>query len=135
MEGNYDDPSAPTIDDQYWPRTFDAIDEYFRNSFGMTNIPLAYVTREHVKLMEGEEDTWDDPMDQMIDWALHFIPQVRANPTKHSTFIVDDNTVFDKLAEMTRRYTCLSYVKHSFTHVVIGPHTSCSATFPWTEQC
>ena len=31
-EGTYDDPSTPTIDDQNWPRTFDAIDEYFRNS-------------------------------------------------------------------------------------------------------
>ena len=70
-EGTYDDPSTPTIDDQNWPRTFDAIDEYFQNSFGMTNIPLAYVTREHVKPMEGEEDTWDDPLDQMIDQALH----------------------------------------------------------------
>ena len=46
------------INDRNWPRTFDAIDEYFRNSFGMTNIPLVYITREHVELMEGEEDTW-----------------------------------------------------------------------------
>ena len=47
-ECTYDDPSAPTIDDQNWPRTFDAINEYFKNSFSMTNIPLVYVIREHV---------------------------------------------------------------------------------------
>ena len=35
----------------------------------MTNIPLAYIMREHVEPMEGEEDTWDDPLDQMIDWT------------------------------------------------------------------
>ena len=71
------------------------IDEYFRNSFGMTNNPLAYVTREQVKPMEGEEDTWDDPLDQMVDWAPHFISQVGANPARHPTFIVDNKTVFD----------------------------------------
>ena len=60
-EGTYDDPSAPMIDDRNWSRTFDAIDEYFQNSFGMTNIPLAYITREHIKPMEGEEDTWMHP--------------------------------------------------------------------------
>ena len=60
-EGTYDDPSTPMIDGRNWPRTFDTIDEYFLNSFGMTNIPLAYITREHVEPMEGEEDTWDDP--------------------------------------------------------------------------
>ena len=93
-------------------RTFDAIDEYFRNSFGMTNIPLAYVMREHVGVMEGEEDTWDDPLDQMIDRAPHFFLQVGATPVRHQTFIVDNKTVFDKLAKMTRSYTCCSYVKH-----------------------
>ena len=77
----------------------------------MTNIPLVYITREHVEPMEGEEDTWDDPLDQMIDWAQHFIPRVGANPVRHPTFIVDNKTVFDKLSEMTRNYTCWSYVK------------------------
>ena len=110
-EGTYDDPSTLTIDDRNWPRTFDAIDEYFRNSFGMTNIPLTYIMREHVKPMEGEEHTWDDPLDQMIDRAPHFIPQVGANPPRHPTFIVDNKTVFDKLAEMTRNNTCWSYAK------------------------
>ena len=47
-EGTYDDPSAPMIDDRNWPRTFDTIDEYFRK-FGMTNILLAYIMREHVE--------------------------------------------------------------------------------------
>ena len=61
--------------------------------------------------MEGEEDTWDDPLDQMIDQAPHFIPQVGANPTRQPTFIMHNKTVFDKLAEMTRSYTCWSYVK------------------------
>ena len=37
----------------------------------------------------------------MIDRALHFIPQVGANPARHPTFIMDNKTVFDKLAEMT----------------------------------
>ena len=83
----------------------------FNNSFSMTNIPLAYIMREHVKPMEGKEDNWDDPLDQMVDQAPHFIPQVGANPTRHPTFIMDNKTVFDKMAEMTRNYACWSYVK------------------------
>ena len=61
--------------------------------------------------MEGEEDTWDDPLDQMIDQVPHFIPQVGANPPRHPTCIVDNKSVFDKLAEMTRIYARWSYVK------------------------
>ena len=81
----------------------------------MTNIPLAYTMRVHVEPMEGEEDNWDDPLDQMIDRAPHFIPQLGANPARHPTFIMDNKTVFDKLAEMTRNYTCWSYVKPFLT--------------------
>ena len=99
------------IDDRNWPRTFDTIDEYYWNSFSMTNIPLAYVTREHVEPMEGEEDNWDHCLDPMIDQETHFIPQVGANPTRQPTFIVDNKTVFDKLAEMNRNYACWLYVK------------------------
>ena len=70
-EGTYDDPSTPTIDDQNWHRTFNAIDEYFWSSFGMSNIPLAYITREYVEPMEGEEDTWDDPLDDRPGATFH----------------------------------------------------------------
>ena len=99
------------IDDRNWPRIFNPIDEYFWNSCGMTNIPLAYIMREHINPMEGEEDSWDDPLDQMIDWVPHFIPQVGANPARQPTFVVDNKTVFNKLAEMTRSYACWTYVK------------------------
>ena len=68
----------------------------------MTNIPLSYITREHVEPMEGEKDTWYDPLDKRIDQAMHFIPEVGANPARHPTFIMDNKTVFDKLTEMTR---------------------------------
>ena len=85
----------------------------------MANIPLAYITREHVEPMEGEEDTWDDPLDQMIDQVPHFIPQVGANPARLPAFIMDNKTVFDKLAEMTRSYACWSYVK-TFLHSCNG---------------
>ena len=67
--------------------------------------------REHVKPMEGEEDNWDDNLDQMIDRAPHFIPQVGAYPARHPTFIMDNKTVFDKLAQITRNYACWLYVK------------------------
>ena len=47
----------------------------------------------------------------MIGRALYFITQVGANPARHPTFIMDNKTVSDKLAALTRSYACWLYVK------------------------
>ena len=50
-----DEPKEPTIDPKDWPKTIEAIEEYFRSSYGITNIPLAYVIRQRADLPEGAD--------------------------------------------------------------------------------
>ena len=73
-EDNYEDASPPVIDDKDWPRMMDALCEYFRNTYGVTKIPLLYVVREIEATMDEPESHWEDPMMQMIDRAPHWVP-------------------------------------------------------------
>ena len=52
-----------------WPKTFNGIDEFVCNCCG-TNITLAYIVRKDSTPKEGEETTWDDPLEQMIERVL-----------------------------------------------------------------
>ena len=67
-EDNYEDATPPAIDDKDWPRTMDALREYFRNMYGITKIPLLYAVREQETPMDEPERHWEDPLMQMIDW-------------------------------------------------------------------
>ena len=68
-EDNYEDATPPVIDDKDWLRTMDALREYFRNTYGITKIPLLYVVHEQEAPMDEPEGHWEDPMMQMIDRA------------------------------------------------------------------
>ena len=70
-EGNYEEAVAPTIDDNNWPKTADALNEYCRNTYGLTKIPLLYIVNGTETLVLGPEDNWDDHLNKMIDWAPH----------------------------------------------------------------
>ena len=52
----------------------DALREYFRNTYGITKIPLLYVVREQEAPMDEPKGHWKDPMIQMIDRAPHWVP-------------------------------------------------------------
>ena len=70
-EGNYEEAAAPTIDDNNWPKTADALNEYCWNTYGLTKIPLLYIVNGTETLVLGPEDNWDDHLNKMIDWAPH----------------------------------------------------------------
>ena len=70
-EDNYEDATPPVINDKDWPRMMDALHKYFRNTYGITRIPLLYVAREQEAHMDAPEGYWEDPMMQMIDRAPH----------------------------------------------------------------
>jgi hypothetical protein len=54
-EGKHEDPKVkPTIDDNDWPKTMEAFDEYFRAYHGETGIPLAYVIRAEPNVPDQE---------------------------------------------------------------------------------
>ena len=81
------------------------MDEFFKNCYGITSIPLAYIFRKDTTPKEGEETDWDDPLEQMIERAPHTI--TGANGTiKHPTFVTDNKMLFDQLAELTRDHKC-----------------------------
>ena len=63
-EDNYEDATPPGIDDKDWPRTMDALREYFHNMYGITKIPLLYVVREQETPMDEPEGHWEDPLMQ-----------------------------------------------------------------------
>ena len=73
-EDNYEDATPPVIDDKDWPRMMDALHEYFRNTYGITKIPLLYMVHEQEVPMGEPEGHWEDPMMQMIDRAPHWVP-------------------------------------------------------------
>ena len=86
-DGNWDDPKAPIINERDWPKTFDGMDEFFRKSYGITSIPLAYIIRKHTTPKEEEETDWDDPLEQMIKRAPHTITEANGTIIKHPTFV------------------------------------------------
>ena len=50
---------------------------------------------------EGEENDWDNPLEQMIERATHTITQADGTIIKHPIFVTDNKMVFDNLAELT----------------------------------
>jgi hypothetical protein len=47
-EKDHKDPEAPEIDEKDWPRTIEAMKEYFASCLGTTKIPLAYIIRKNL---------------------------------------------------------------------------------------
>ena len=82
-----------------WPKTFDRIDEFFCQCYGITSIPLAYIIRKGSTAKEGVETAWDDPLEQMIERAPHTVTEADGTIIKHPTFMTDNKMLFDKLAE------------------------------------
>ena len=73
LDGNWDDPKAPMINERDWPKTFDGMDKFFMKCYCVTSILLAYIIRKDTTPKEGEESDCDDQ--QMIERAL--IPSQR----------------------------------------------------------
>ena len=46
---NNEPASAPTVDDKYWFKTMEALEEYLHQICGMSGVPLSYVVRNHIK--------------------------------------------------------------------------------------
>ena len=82
------------INERDWPKTFDRIDEFFHTCYGTTNIPLAYIIRKDSTPTEGEETDWDDPLEQMIEIALHTITEADGTIIKHLNFVTDNKMFF-----------------------------------------
>jgi hypothetical protein len=69
-----DPPTAPTIDPKNWPKTMDAIQDYFCCVLGETKAPLAYVIRDAAEVpaeADGPPGNYDTPENEMIACMPH----------------------------------------------------------------
>jgi hypothetical protein len=96
---NYENPKRkPTINDKDWPKTFEALKQYFTLKRGEYHIPLAYVIREQVDpptAADNPVDNYAMPVEEMIACALH-----ERNGQPNPVFIINSGKVLDNLADM-----------------------------------
>ena len=95
---------VPKIDMKDWPKTIEAIEEYFRNYLGETGIPLAYVVRkeENVPANPDPSANYDTAMDEMIARA----PHADAAGVMTAHFSVDRTKVWQLMSTICRDEVC-----------------------------
>ena len=72
FESMYKNPDElPVINPKDWPKTMEAIDEYFRSVLGERKIPLAYVICKNVDIAP-DVDRFPTIQDEMIARAQNF---------------------------------------------------------------
>jgi hypothetical protein len=107
---NYENPERkPTINDKDWPKTFEALEQYFTLKCGEYHIPLAYVIREQVNLPAATDDPADNyamPVEEMIARAPH-----ERNGQPDPIFIINSGKVLDDLADMFQEAMSWTYMK------------------------
>ncbi len=120
-ELNYENPKTKlTIDDKDWPKTFEALEQYFTLKHGEYHIPLANVIWEQVDLPTAADDPADNyamPVEEMIAHALH-----ERNGQPDPIFIINSGKVLDNLADMFRETMSSTYMKD-----FVQPRDGCGA--------
>jgi hypothetical protein len=105
-----DPPSAPTIDSKNWPKTIDALQDYFSSVLGETKAPLAYVIRDVASVTAEADDppnNYDTPENEMISQMPHQDGAGLDLPT----YVHDRSKVWQTMAEVCRDDKCWIYVK------------------------
>jgi hypothetical protein len=105
------DPKPPEIDDKDWPRTLEAVLEYFGACLGSTKIPLAYVVRKSLEPVPMPATGWSTNEEQMIGRAPIVINAAAPVLVYTVPFQVDNKAVWLKIAAMTREKECWTYVR------------------------
>ena len=105
-----DPPTAPTIDPKNWPKTMDALQDYFCCVLGETKAPLAYIIRDVATVPDEADDApdnYDTPENEMIARMPHQDAQGDDLPT----YIHDRSKVWQTMSEVCRDDKCWTYVK------------------------
>ena len=108
-EQEHSDVEPPTIDPKDWPRTIEAIEEWFRGCLGVTKIPLLYVIRETIEVQPPNDEpstSFPSRQDELIARA----PIVEADGTFNMTYLSDRAKVWELLSDLTRSHDCFTYV-------------------------
>ena len=105
-----DPPTAPTIDPKNWPKTMEALQDYFSCVLGETKAPLAYIIRDVAAVPAEADDpagNYDTPENEMIARMPHQDAQGEDLPT----YIHDRSKVWQTMSEVCRDDKCWTYVK------------------------
>jgi hypothetical protein len=105
-----DAPTAPKIDPKNWPKTIEALRDYYSSVLGETKAPLAYVIRDEAAVPPEADDpanNYDTPEDEMISRMPHQDAAGADLPTyKH-----DRSKVWQTISEVCQDEKCWTYVK------------------------
>jgi hypothetical protein len=96
-------PEQPVINEKYWPRTMEAIREFFGSVLGETGVPLAYVVHENVEIPPGT-----DPSEGYITVAEEMIV---CAPHWNQAYANDSMEVWSYMANITWAHDCWTYIK------------------------
>ena len=105
-----DPPTAPAIDPKNWPKTMDALQDYFSCVLGETKAPLAYIIRDVAAVSDEADDppgNYDTPENKMIAR----MPHQDALGEDLPTYIHDRSKVWQTMSEVCRDDKCWTYVK------------------------
>jgi hypothetical protein len=105
-----DPPTAPKIDHKNWPKTMDAIHDYFTGVLGETKVPLAYVIRDTVEVTPEADDlprNYASPEDEMVAR----MPHQDANGVDLPTYLHDRSRVWQTMSEICQDDKSWTYVK------------------------
>jgi hypothetical protein len=95
----------PVINEKDWPRTVEAIREFFGSVLGETGAPLAYVFHENIEIPPGT-----DPSEGYITVAEEIIARATHGNQAYEN---DSMEVWSYMANITRSRECWNYVKPS----------------------
>jgi hypothetical protein len=116
-ESTYKAPTEtnlPSINTKDWPKTMESIEEYLRSYLRERKIPLAYVIRKSVEVLDANGDpTTNYPtiQDEMIARAPHHFTNDDGVLNPDPIYLVNREKVWEIIAKITREHSCWTYVK------------------------
>ena len=107
-ETHEDVDDKPEINEKDWPRTIEAMEEYFRGCLGTSSkIPLAYVIRkEEAPSADPPAPGWTSKAEELIGRA-----PIRAGANYVPNYLADNVKVWELLSGLTRNHACWTYCK------------------------
>jgi hypothetical protein len=107
-EDSHKDVDKAVIDKNDWPRTIEAIEEYFRGCLGVTKIPLAYILRDESAVPAT------DPAGGYATEQAELIaraPHTDSSGAFTATYLSDRSKGWELLSALTRDQDCWTYVR------------------------
>jgi hypothetical protein len=111
-EESHEDVTAPELSFKDWPRTIEALEEYLRGCLGTTKLPLAYIVREDIDVPNSANDpsaNYATLGAELIARAPHVTGAIP--PVHTAAYLKDRETVWQKIADLTRDHECWTYVR------------------------